>query len=200
MSSRKKKSAPTGSRYWIIVVVLVFAAAVVCVWWVMNNKMSVEPPVGITKEPQSPAREYKKVTIYVLKSTDGEIGLSPEERTVTGNVEPLRAAIERLLATNHEVGTSQGLVPVGTKLLSAKVRGSVAYLDFSSELQNNFTGGSTQEELLVGAIAHTACQFKPIKKVQILIEGKKIDSIGGHIEIIEPVVPDPSLLVKGGRS
>ena len=198
MPKKKKKPQPEGSRLWIIAVALVFAAAAVCVWWIMSKRTPTKPTADVVTKPSASAREYKKVAIYVLKSTDGELGLHPEERTVIGGEEPLRAAIERLLATNHEVGASQKLVPVGTKLLGVRVRGSVAYLDFSGELQNNFTGGSTQEELLVGAIAHTACQFEPIKKVQILIDGKKVDSIGGHIEIIEPISPDPSLLVQNG--
>lgn len=199
MPKQKKKSQSKGSRSWIIAVILVLVAAAVCVWWVMSNRTPTKPTTEVVAKPSASVREYKKVRIYVLKSTDGELGLQPEERTVTNGEEPLRAAIERLLATNHEVGASQNLVPIGTRLLNARVRGSVAYLDFSGELQNNFTGGSTQEELLVGAIAHTACQFEPVKKVQILVEGKKIDSIGGHIEIIEPISPDPSLLINGGR-
>jgi spore germination protein GerM len=44
--------------------------------------------------------------------------------------------------------------------------------------------------LVVYGIVNTACSINGIKRVQILVEGKIIESLGGHLEIMEPLEPD----------
>jgi spore germination protein GerM len=85
-------------------------------------------------------------------------------------------------------------LPKGTRLLSAEVKGDTAYLNFSKELKENFSGGSTNEMLVVYGIVNTACSINGIKRVQILVDGKVIESLGGHLEIMEPLEPDKEIV------
>jgi hypothetical protein len=46
-----------------------------------------------------------------------------------------------------------------------------------------------------------AINFPEIKQVQILIEGREIDSITGHLSLSKPISPNPGLVKKtGGKS
>ncbi|MBO5652568.1 MAG: GerMN domain-containing protein, partial [Selenomonas sp.] len=42
-------------------------------------------------------------------------------------------------------------------------------------------------EMLVGSIVNTLTEFSEIKRVQLLVEGKKIESISGHLDLTKPV-------------
>ena len=39
----------------------------------------------------------------------------------------------------------------------------------------------------MGSIVNTLTEFEEIKKVQLLVEGKKIESISGHLDLTKPV-------------
>jgi spore germination protein GerM len=102
----------------------------------------------------------------------------------------LYSAIDLLLNPPPYLKGVSSPLPKGTRLISAEVKGDIAYLNFSRELKENFSGGSTNEMLVVYGIVNTACSINGIKRVQILVEGKIIESIGGHLEIMEPLEPD----------
>ena len=183
---------------------LLLAAAIIVVGLVIGFWLSGRSRITSKPEPpkvpyatgQAP-QERDKVKIYVMKIIDDEPKLVSETRSVPTGADPHKIAVERLLATNREVGPSQNLIPIGTKLLSLDIHDGIAYVNFSRELKENFNGGSEQEALLINSIFHTLSQFEGVKKVQILIEGKKVDTIGGHLEISEPVAADSTLLGPG---
>jgi spore germination protein GerM len=102
----------------------------------------------------------------------------------------LYSAIDLLINPPPYLKGVSSPLPKGTRLISAEVKGDTAYLNFSRELKENFSGGSTNEMLVVYGIVNTACSINGIKRVQILVEGKIIESIGGHLEIMEPLEPD----------
>lgn len=86
-------------------------------------------------------------------------------------------------------------IPDGTKLIDVKIEDNVAYVNFSKELQENHWGGSTGELHTIYSIVNTLA-LNPelnIDSVQILIEGKVIDSLAGHMDITEPIKPDPKI-------
>ena len=76
-----------------------------------------------------------------------------------------------------------GVFPEGARLLSATVQNGTLQLNFSPELTQNFAGGSDDEAALINAITSTAGSFPNIERVQILVDGKPIESLGGHIDL-----------------
>jgi N-acetylmuramoyl-L-alanine amidase len=54
-------------------------------------------------------------------------------------------------------------------------------VDFSGELASNYQGGIEMEQLIVQAITKTLFSIPNIDEMQILIDGEKGSSIGGHI-------------------
>lgn len=85
-------------------------------------------------------------------------------------------------------------VPDGTRLLGLTVSGDVVTVDFSGELVKNFNGGSAGEMMLVGSIVNTLTAFPEIKRVQIVVEGRKIETISGHMDMSEPLARFERLL------
>jgi hypothetical protein len=62
-------------------------------------------------------------------------------------------------------------------------------LDMNSALLDRHSGGSTSELLTVRALMETmAANFPEIRTIQILVEGRVVESIAGHVAIDGPLV------------
>ena len=85
-------------------------------------------------------------------------------------------------------------MPIGTKVLSLKIdKNGTAYADFSKELAKKGQG-SYGEMMLCYAITNTLTEFKEIKRVQILVEGKRVITLSGHMDIEDPLERNKTLL------
>jgi spore germination protein GerM len=78
------------------------------------------------------------------------------------------------------------LIPGGTRILSAVVRGSTAYINFNENFLFNEFGIEGYAGQL-RQVVWTATEFSTVKDVQILIEGRRIDYLGESIWIGSPV-------------
>jgi spore germination protein GerM len=182
-----------------MVVVLVGAGALG--FWVMKKPSPIPLPTQPTRpapvDHHSSANKNNRVKIFVAKIINDDARLVPEERTIRADIDPHKGAIEELLATNQETTGQAQLIPQGTKLLELTVKNGIAYVDFSREFKDNFPGGSMNEALLINSIVHTLTQFEDVGKVQILVEGEKIESLG-DLDISEPIAGSSTLLGTNG--
>ncbi len=129
----------------------------------------------------------KKMDIKVYYPDEQGMKLIAVKRTIkTDGADKYTAAMKSLLQGTKEKGQIV-VIPKQTKLKGVKVKGEVAYVDFSQDLVKHFTGGSTGEEMLVGSVVDTLTEFSEIKKVQILVEGKEIETLAGHMDLSEPL-------------
>ena len=81
------------------------------------------------------------------------------------------------------------LIPPGTRILSATVRGDTAYISFSEDFQYN-TFGVEGYAAQLRQVVFTATEFSNVKNVQILIEGRRVDYLGEGIWIGSPLSRD----------
>jgi len=90
-----------------------------------------------------------------------------------------------------------GAVPPSTRLRQTYVLESgLAYLDFSSELRDGVGGGSMEEILTVYAIVDSVVINIPeIDRVTILINGRSVATLNGHLDLRRPLRPDFSLIL-----
>lgn len=126
------------------------------------------------------------MSITVYYATNDANYLAPEVHVVPLNNQPGQTAIELLLAGTKNPNLTT-VIPAGTKLRSLTVKDHVAYVDFNDTLIKGGNGGSASEILIIGSIVDTLTEFHDIHQVQILVDGKKIDTISGHMDLTEPV-------------
>lgn len=200
--AKKRSSRKKGMAVGVFTAMLLLAGAMGFGYWITTKwtpvpelpKQAVAPPA----RPNSVVfHEHKKVKVFVVKMVKDEPVLVPDTRQVKDGDDPHASALESLIETNQEGGDSQYLIPSGTKLLGVHVKDGIAYADFSRELKDNLNPSSTNEALLVNSIVHTLTQFKDVEKVQILVEGKRIESLGGHLDISSPIARGSSMLGEG---
>jgi spore germination protein GerM len=88
------------------------------------------------------------------------------------------------------------VIPPGTTLRSFYVseRGD-AFVDLSREVSSAHPGGSMTELLTVYAVVAAVTSNLPaIERVQILVDGKEVDTIAGHVDVRRPLPPDKALI------
>ncbi|MEG6586826.1 GerMN domain-containing protein [Dendrosporobacter sp. 1207_IL3150] len=145
------------------------------------------------KNSAVPAQNMMKITVY--HATKDASNLVAEAHIVPNNDHPAKTAVELLIS-----GTKQAelvsAIPAGTKLRSIRIKDHTAYVDFNDKLIKNSSGGSAGEILLVGAIVNTLTEFPDIQKVQILVDGKKVDTINGHLDTSEPLGRSENIIKK----
>ena len=139
------------------------------------------------KEAQAPEKKVEStlsVTLYY--PDDSGMKIIAVKRDVKPSPDKYTAVMKSLMSGTDKKGTVD-IIPKTAKLRSVKVKDGVAKVDFSRELVKDFNGGSTGEEMLVGSIVDTLTEFSEVKKVQILVEGKAVDTIAGHMDTEKPL-------------
>ena len=158
---------------------------------VIPPKAAEQQPLPLGSAPNSDST--MQLTVY--HATKDAMHLVPEIHKVPVNSHPAKTAMELLLAgtKNPEL---VGVMPTGVKLKNVKIKEHIAYVDFDDTLIKKNKGGSAGEILLVGAIVNTLTEFPDIQKVQILVEGKTVETIAGHIDVSEPLSRSEQIIKK----
>jgi spore germination protein GerM len=116
--------------------------------------------------------------------------LQIEERKLprkTGQMAIAEAVIEQYLKV--PAGSAQSGIPRDTKLLNL-YRGAdrILYVDLSDDFRRNFQGDVLAEFLLLkGLYESIISNVEDIQDVKILIEGKEIETLGGHLYLLYPL-------------
>jgi spore germination protein GerM len=119
---------------------------------------------------------------FVNIGGDGQIASREVKRSVASTDSPLTDAIKALIAGPSEAEIRSGLVsliPHGTKLLSVAVKGGTAIIDLSDAFMYNRYGTEGFSAQL-RQIVFTATSFASVRDVQILVDGKAKDYLGGE--------------------
>ncbi|QTL97098.1 spore germination-like protein [Iocasia frigidifontis] len=132
--------------------------------------------------------------VIVYYATRDAMYLDQERRTVKQDG-LYRNTVEELLK-GPETSSLSPTIPEGVELLKLSLRDNIIYLDFNNALLDNHWGGSTGESLTVYSIVNTMVQFEEIDAVQILIEGEKIETLAGHMYLLEPLEMNESIVKK----
>ena len=160
-----------------------------------------DAPAGTTAgavraDGEGEARRTISVKLYFPAVEAG--GLLPEEREVAFSNDlslQLRSVVEELVK-----GPRTGLLPAfapETRVLEVFVTTKgVAYLDLSKEAQSLPGPGSEGELLSVYSLVNSvAVNFPAVKRVQLLVDDRPVETLGGHVDLSRPLVPDMTFLV-----
>jgi len=123
----------------------------------------------------------RKTRLFFLSvDQNGNILMKGVIRPIPQSDSPLRDALETLLKGPTAQEINLGLltmIPEGTTLRAVAVRGDVAYVDFSESFRFNSLGIDGMKAQL-RQVVYAATEFPTVRKVQFLIEGKKVDYLG----------------------
>jgi spore germination protein GerM len=127
-----------------------------------------------------PARTRAARLWFTRVDEEGAIELAPADRTLPVGDAPLRDTLAALLAGPTAVERGAGLVsfvPSGTVVRSVVVTGDTAVIDFSEQFRFNALGIEGLRAQL-RQVVWAATEFPTVARVQVLIEGRRVDYLG----------------------
>lgn len=186
------------------------AAAVYGTFWIL--KQPVPETVTMTSDPESTADDAARapneldeldevdqsevaegfigVRLWVLGRSGRSLATDDQEIPLESSDQLQAKQVVKLLLRRSAAIPSD--VELRELFITAE---GVAYVDLSRELVENHPGGSSAEELTVYSLSNTLiANFPAIKSVRILVEGREIQTLRGHLDLTVPYGRAPSYL------
>lgn len=75
--------------------------------------------------------------------------------------------------------------------------GDIAVVDFKSSVSEKIKGINRDEEvMMIYSIVNTMTNIEGIKRVQFLLDGERVESLGGgSINVLDPLLRNPGIIV-----
>ncbi len=159
------------ARNILVIAILAVVAFLGSYFWVVRK-----PAAPVKEQPTLPT-----VTVVTPEVEQGEQKFASTQVKVPEGQDALKVSVEHLVITRNSP------FPKGTRVLSIAETKNLVTIDFSKELVRNFEGGSSEEAALINSLCKTLEQFPEILQLQITVDGKKIESIGEHIDVSQPI-------------
>ena len=159
-----------------------------------SDQTQSQPSQTQTEQQTPPPRDNTVRTIertvyFAQIDKDGQILQSKVTRRIPVSETPMMDVLTVMLSGPSVDEINRGvlnLIPRGTRMLNATVRGSTAYISFSEDFLFN-TFGVEGYVAQLRQIVWTVTEFSNVNDVQILIEGRRIDYLGEGIYIGSPI-------------
>jgi spore germination protein GerM len=157
----------------------------------LNSSNSPLQDIMATRQGQLPPNQ---VLLYYTKNGKqlvttvadiGQASQSPSEKART---------IVNMLLQGRNSAMLKSPLPQGTKLNSIFINGNIVIINLSKEFVNNFSGGVDAEILAIYSIVNSILDnVNSVDSVQFLIEGERLMTLGGHIDIENPLIGNKAI-------
>jgi hypothetical protein len=194
----------SGRRTLIIAIVAGIISLGLGVWLVVARLpdwlAGADAPPSAQQAQTGPVSAERKIQAQLFYVTEDGAELQPLTLEVPYGATPAEQArriidVQLQPAPQGRVsavpnGTSARAVYVGSK--------GEAYVDLSPDVRTGHPGGSLNEALTVYTIVHALTANLPgITSVQILIDGREVDTLAGHIDLRHPLTRADGWVRKG---
>ena len=154
-----------------------------------------QKPVTAAAAPAPPAPPGRKIKARLFYVSEDGTRLTSIERDIAygeGALEQAREIIAAQIAPVAEPFVSA--IPQGTTIRALFVtEQGRAYVDLSGEVAAAHPGGSLHELLTVYTIVNALTANLPaITTVQLLVDGKEVDTLSGHVDLRRPLAKNLS--------
>lgn len=197
----EEKKAGISRRTVVLGALTLVLIALAVLFYMGGGREKIKPLAESVLPKASPSAEEPaglvNVTLFFLSDEDDL--LHRETREIAAGPTPAdeaERALEELIKGSEKDFLSP--LPPQTRVRQVFVnKDGTAYVDFGKEITEKFSYGSSSELAAVYAVVNTlAVNFRPIKKVVILVEGAERETLGGHVDLTRPFVANLSLVAK----
>jgi spore germination protein GerM len=155
-----------------------------------------DPVARQTTPADAPAVPRIKATLF-FASADGRGLLAVEQEIplAEGTVAQARSLVEAQLAATPPAPLVN-TIPAGTTLRGLYVSSrNEAFVDLDAAVRQKHPGGSMNELLTVFTIVNAIITNLPdVQSVQLLIDGREVDTLAGHVDLRRPLRKNDSLI------
>jgi spore germination protein GerM len=175
-----------GAWKWALASILLVLAGG-ALWWLVDVPARGDKSID-TAERGGHAAAGEELNIWFASRQ--EDALVSERRRVPPSPTPVdraRASLQELIAGPQGDALRTVSPDVKIRELFIDDQGT-AYIDFSEALSQTHPGGPWAEMLTLRSLLQTLMANVPeIKRVQILVEGREVETLAGHLDIRRPL-------------
>ncbi|ABZ83029.1 conserved hypothetical protein [Heliomicrobium modesticaldum Ice1] len=155
------------------------------------------PPAESAPDDQGKAVTAAAETTVRLFFPDQELQrLVKEERPLNGGAEEKVRQTFELLKGGPQNGQLTTLIPAKTRLLGVTIKDTQLEVNLSQEIRQSNVG-STGEALLIGSLVNSFSSLG-YTGVQLIVEGQKVETLAGHLDISRPLSFFDELTIRQG--
>ena len=184
------KKMPRGYGLYLALVFVLTAGVIVVL--VLGPRWLTTVPEEVEMSPvaAAEARKIRARLFYVDEQGTGLTGVEQEVLYGEGTAGQARRIIEAQIAPPQPPLVSA--IPAGTKLRTVFfTKAGEMYVDLSADVRANHPGGTTNETLTVYTLVSALTANLPaVTSVQILVDGKEVDTLAGHLDLRRPIEQD----------
>lgn len=171
---------------WIALIVIFFLAGAAGSYFFLKHFTPAQdqPLHNETRIQSVEGQDLMVIRLYVPKNGKLEMTEKKLPRRIK-NIAIAEAVIEEFFRTPADSSP----IPQGVKVLGMYRDASLnLYLDLSDELRRNFQGDALSEFLVLkGMHDSLVANVQDFQDLKILVEGKEIESLGGHFYLKYPL-------------
>ncbi|KMZ43071.1 MULTISPECIES: GerMN domain-containing protein [Bacillales] len=148
----------------------------------------VEQPSGSSTDPSTTEPTLKKQMVTVYYSDNNVMELQKEEQEITfaEDIEKYKKTLALL-----ETPVKQDVhVPLWRDFKYHSITIDKGTLTIDADSKNKFNMGSSGETMALDALKNTFFQFSEVKEIVFLEDGKKVETLMGHVDLSEPLKRD----------
>jgi germination protein M len=152
------------------------------------------PASAVQTAASTPGRKIKARLYYVSMDGTRLTGVDREVTYADGTAAQAQEIVNAQLSAAAAPLVSA--IPPGTTLraLYLNTKGEV-YVDLSKEVATAHTGGTQDELLTIYSIVDALTSNLPaVTAVQLLVDGKEVDTLAGHIDLRRPLEKNLNLI------
>ncbi|HHX22929.1 MAG: GerMN domain-containing protein [Tepidanaerobacteraceae bacterium] len=148
-----------------------------------------EPPLEESPEPDENSEEtlahLRKTVLYFINENDLLVPVTKDIPWVEGIAKATLDILVDREETRLELAEKdlRPSLPEGTEVIGMTIRDGVAKVDFNSNLLN--TSDKKSEQNAINSIVYTLTEFPTIDRVQILVDGKRLNETTHGIKLEE---------------
>jgi spore germination protein GerM len=180
-------------------VVLSLVAVGIVAWgvsWMLERLLEVPHPAEAAEVPQpAAATAHITATLFYVSPDGASLVPARQEVPLAQTVAEQGRLILVAQLQNAPPPALASAVPAGTELRAFYVsdRGD-AFVDLSPEVTTAHPGGSQAELLTVYTLVDAVTANLPaVRRVQILVNGRDVDTLAGHVDLRRPLTYDVSM-------
>lgn len=165
-----------------------------CLWVGACSKSTTQAPPPAPEQPKPAATQ--EVNLYF--SDEQAMYLVAEKRSIQAQADQrqLATAVVNELIAGPQQARLHPTMPQGSRLISLEIGGGLATVNLNQDFQSKHSGGSTGEMMTIYSLVNSLTDLQGIQQVQLLVEGKKLETLKGHLEISQPLTRNSDIIKK----
>jgi len=147
-----------------------------------------EQSSGSNQAPATIEPRLTKQSVFVYYSDNNLMELQKEEQEISfaEDIEKYKKTLELL----EKPTKADEHVPLWSDFHYHSVTFDKGTLTIDADSKNQYNLGSSGEAMALDALKQTLFQFPEVERIVILADGKKTESLMGHVDVQEPLTRD----------